>query len=72
MYTRAMDPAERLDSPDPVIEAYKEGVDVTLLERNLQLTPSERIEQLQRFVAFLADVREAGRRHAESGGRQAD
>jgi hypothetical protein len=54
-------PVEDLDSPDPVVEAYKAGVDRTLFDRTLGLTPTERIEQLQQFVAFLADVREAGR-----------
>ena len=46
---------------DPVVEAYKRDVDRTLFERNLQLTPSERIEQLQRAVAFLCEVQRAGR-----------
>jgi hypothetical protein len=67
-----VEPADDLETPDPVVEAYKAGVDRTLFERNLQLTPSERIVQLQRFVAFLAEVREAGRRHAASGDRQTD
>lgn len=26
---------------DPVVEAYKPGIDVTLIERNLRLTPEE-------------------------------
>jgi hypothetical protein len=68
-----VEPVEDLGPPDPVVEVYKPGVDRTLLERNLQLTPSERIEQLQRFVAFLAEMDEAGRRHRNhSRGRQAD
>jgi hypothetical protein len=55
--------------PDPVVEAYKKDVDRTLFDRNLALSPSDRIEQLQRFVAFLHDMQEAGRR---AGGRVAD
>lgn len=46
---------------DRVVDAYKKDVDVTLLQRNLRLTHSERIEQLQRFVAFIAEVQTAGR-----------
>jgi hypothetical protein len=55
-----VNPADPLDTPDPVVEAYKRDVDRTLLDRNLQLSSSERVEQLQRFVAFLAEVRAAG------------
>lgn len=63
MYTLGVRPLDiDIDSPDPVVEAYKKDVDVTLLERNLTLTPSERIEQLQRFVSFLAEAQAAGRR----------
>lgn len=44
------------DWKDPVVEYYKQFVDVTLLEENLKLTPAERLDQLQRmmndFVAF--------------------
>ena len=45
-----------------VIEAYKKDVDRTLLRENLQLTPDQRLEKLQDFVGFLADLRDAGRR----------
>lgn len=51
---------------DPVVEAYKPGVDVTLHERNLRLTPTQRVEQLQTFVAFLAEVRQAGQKTPSS------
>ncbi len=46
---------------DPVVEAYKKDVDVTLLARNLRMTHSERLQQLQRFVAFIAETQAAGR-----------
>ena len=46
---------------DPVIEAYKRGVDRTLLHENLKLTPEERLLKLQDFVRFLAEVRSAGK-----------
>jgi hypothetical protein len=47
---------------DPVIEAYKRGVDRTLLRENLRLTPEERLLKLQDFVRFLSEVRSAGRK----------
>ena len=49
-------------APNPVIEAYKKDVDRTLLRENLKLTPDQRLDKLQAFVGFLADLREAGRR----------
>ena len=47
---------------DPVIEAYKKGVDRTLIRENLKLTPEERILKLQDFVAFAVELQEAGRK----------
>ena len=70
-----MKPLDGPPAPDPVVDAYKPGVDWTLLDRNLRLSPTERIEQLQRFVAFLVDVNEAGRHRRDNpgnGDRQAD
>lgn len=43
--------------PDPVIEAYKEGIDVTLLDENLKLTIPERVRKLQEFVGALEVLR---------------
>jgi hypothetical protein len=51
---------------DPVIEAYKPGIDVTLLERNLRLTPEERLCQLMELQRFADELRRAAR---ESSGR---
>jgi hypothetical protein len=48
--------------PNPVIEAYKKDVDRTLLRENLKLTPDHRLDKLQAFVRFAAELREAGRR----------
>jgi hypothetical protein len=48
--------------PNVLIEAYKKDVDRTLLRENLKLTPDQRLEKLQDFVAFAAELREAGRR----------
>ncbi len=36
--------------PDPVIEYYKQFVDVNELGANLRLTPEERIEKLMRKI----------------------
>ncbi len=52
--------AEYLDlplEPDPVVEAYKRDVDLTLLDANLRLTPLERLRKLRDFCAFLDEVR---------------
>ncbi len=46
---------------DPVIEAYKRGVDRTLLRQALRLTPEERLLELQRLVEFAGELQRAGR-----------
>ncbi len=48
------------ETPDPVIEAYKEGIDRTLLRENLRLTPEERVRNLQRLQRLADAAREAG------------
>ncbi len=48
--------------PDPVIEAFRRDVDVTLLERNLRLTVEERFRQLMELQRFAAELRTAGRK----------
>lgn len=67
-----MEPVESVETPDPVVEVFKRDVDRTLFERNLRLTPSERIEQLQRFVAFIAEAQAGVRRKDLPGGGHAD
>ena len=47
--------------PDPVIEAYKQDVDRTLLRENLKLTPAHRVEKLQRFMRDLMAIRGVAR-----------
>jgi hypothetical protein len=47
---------------DPVVEAYKPGVDRTLLRENLKLTPAQRLEKLVNFSTFAATLRQAGQR----------
>jgi hypothetical protein len=48
--------------PSPVIDAYKPGVDRTLLRENLKYTPAERIEKMIRVLAFTEELRRAGGR----------
>ncbi len=47
--------------PDPVIEAYKAGIDVTLLRENLRLTVDGRVRKMCEFVRFLDEVRGTAR-----------
>ncbi len=53
------DQAEKTE-PDAIARAIAYGVDITLLVENLKRTPTERIENLERWVAFLEEVRRAG------------
>lgn len=45
---------------DPVIEAYKGGVDRTLLRENLQKTPQQRVEGLIALLQLAKEARRAG------------
>jgi hypothetical protein len=45
-----------------VIEAYKEGVDRTLLRENLKLTVEERLRKLMDLQRFAEEMRAAGKR----------
>ncbi len=47
--------------PDPVIEAYKQHIDRTLLIENLKLTPAERINRLMELMQFAETLEEAGK-----------
>jgi hypothetical protein len=57
--------------PDPLIEAYKTGVDVTLLRENLKRTPTERVERLMALQRLAMEAKRAGiearRRRGRSG-----
>lgn len=49
-------------------EAIKYGIDVSLLYRNISLTPTERIEWHQRMLEAAEELKKAGeRKHVESG-----
>ena len=39
------------------------GFDLTMFRANLRLTPTERIEKLQRALPLFREVRRAGREH---------
>ncbi len=47
--------------PDPVIEAYKRGLDRTLIRENLKRTPTERLERLMELQRFTEELQRAGR-----------
>lgn len=69
MDRRVLDPSKDREGwlrqpfePDPVIEAYKAGIDRTLIRENLKLTPTERMERAMQLQRFAEELREAGRR----------
>ena len=47
---------------DAVIEAYKSGIDRTLLRENLRRTPEERLLRLIAHLRFAEELRNAGLR----------
>jgi hypothetical protein len=47
------------DYVDPVIEAYKKDIDLTLIRHNLKLTVEERFENLMRMQEFAEEMRNA-------------
>ena len=46
---------------DPIIEAYKSGVDRTLIRENLKLTVEQRFERLMALQRSAEELRRAGR-----------
>lgn len=44
---------------DAIERAKEEGVDVTLLYKNLSRTPTERIENLLRWLEFVEEIKKA-------------
>ncbi len=51
---------------DPVIELYKQGIDRTLIRKNLQLTVTERFEQAMALQRFAEELRNAGRKSRQA------
>lgn len=54
---------------DPVIEAYKPGVDRTLLAENLKLTVDQRFQRLMELQRFAEELQRAGREAREKAKR---
>lgn len=50
-------------TPNPVIDAYKPGIDMTLVEENLKLTPTQRLEKLQALIRGADALKAAGEAH---------
>jgi hypothetical protein len=50
---------------DPVIEAYKKDIDITLIRENLRLTVDQRFQQLMKLQQFAEDLRRAGKEARE-------
>ncbi len=51
----------RQEWKDPVTEAYKRDLDLTLLRRNLRRTPEERILAMIELQKLAEETRRAGR-----------
>lgn len=62
MRAPASRPAPRRPGADPVIEAYRSGIDETLLEENLRLTVEERLVKWMNLQRFAEGLRAAGRK----------
>lgn len=45
---------------DPVIEAYKAGIDRTLIRERLERTPAERVLDLVKLAGFAEELARAG------------
>jgi hypothetical protein len=57
-----MTPKEPMSgTSDPVIDAYKSGIDRTLIRENLRRSPEERVRALQQLQAFAEELRRAGK-----------
>ena len=52
---------KRKPDHDPVIEAYKQGLDRTLIQRNLRRSITERFEAAMALQRFAEELRRAGR-----------
>jgi hypothetical protein len=48
-------------TPDPVVDAYKPGIDRTLIRENLRRSPEERLRALQQLQVFAQELRKAGK-----------
>jgi hypothetical protein len=55
------------ENRDPLVEALVRDVDMSLIRRNLKMTPQQRVEQLMEMQRFAAELREAGRKVRSKG-----
>ncbi len=55
---------ENSSSIDLIIEEFKKHVDKTLLEENLKLTYTERVEKLQRLLRTFEELKNAKRQNS--------
>lgn len=46
-------------SGDPVVEAYKKDIDMTLVRENLRLSVEERLRRLMQLQLFAEELRRA-------------
>jgi hypothetical protein len=46
---------------DPVVDAYRKDIDLTLLRENLKLTPEQRLLKLIELQRFAEELRRAGK-----------
>jgi len=58
-------PTSERSSLDDVIDAYKPGIDVTLIDENLRRSVDERLRNLQQMLEFAEELRRAGRELAK-------
>jgi len=56
------DHAKTRIEPDPVIEVYKNDIDLTLIRENLRLTVDQRFRQLMELQRFAEELQNAGRK----------
>ncbi|HKG79949.1 MAG TPA: hypothetical protein VKA78_11030 [Pyrinomonadaceae bacterium] len=61
-YNAAAMKETKQSSVDPLIEAYKKDIDVTLIRENLRLTVDQRFQQLMKLQEFAEELRRAGRK----------
>jgi hypothetical protein len=47
--------------PDPVVEAYRKDIDLTLIRENLKLTVEQRFRKAMALARFADELRQAGR-----------
>lgn len=64
MSGKALPPDTTATSRDLVTEAYKAGIDRSLLRANLARTPTQRVENLMALQRLAAEARRSGRHPA--------